>query len=318
MKIYITGIAGFIGYHLATNFVEKGSRELKTYGNDVTGCDNFNSYYNPWLKENRADLLKTFNINVHNKDIIDLNEKDFKDIDVIVHLAAYAGVRNSLENPDNYINTNILGTQHIIKLAEKLQIPVVYASSSSVYAGQTPPFTESMEFKHHKNPYAWSKYVNECQFKHSNLSSSIGFRFFTVYGPHGRPDMALYKFTDKIIEDQPIEIYGHGEMSRDFTYVQDIVNGVQLLIDKVKRINTHEIFNIGSGESIPLMKFVSLIEKNLGRKAKIKFSDMHKADIRHTLADITNIKKLGYVPMTNIENGIRDFVEWYKSYYKKN
>tara|TARA_B100000212_G_scaffold322578_1_gene282000 strand:- start:39 stop:575 length:537 start_codon:yes stop_codon:yes gene_type:complete len=177
---------------------------------------------------------------------------------------------------------------------------------------------EDMNFKHHLNPYAWTKYVNECQFKHSNLPSSIGFRFFTVYGSYGRPDMALHKFTDKIVRDQPIEVFGHGKMSRDFTYVQDIVNGVQLLIDKVHRIDSHEIYNIGSGESVPLMNFVRLIEENLGRKAKVNYVDMHPADIQHTLADITEIKRLGYRPMTSIETGIRSFISWYKDYYQKN
>jgi UDP-glucuronate 4-epimerase len=139
-----------------------------------------------------------------------------------------------------------------------------------------------------------------------------------VYGPYGRPDMALHGFTNNIIKDEPIEVYGHGDMSRDFTYVQDIVNGVLLLIDKVSKINDHQIYNIGSGESVPLMSFVRLIEENLDRKAKINYVDMHPADIRHTLADITEIKRLGYRPMTSIETGIRSFISWYKDYYQKN
>ena len=310
MKIFITGIAGFIGFHLA--------RELKAYGHDVLGCDNYNGMYSPHLKMDRCKVLEMAEIPVKNVDIGFLNEAAVEDSDIIVHLAAWAGVRHSLEQPNIYTKNNILGTQGVIDIAEKLDIPVVYASSSSVYAGQKPPFTEDMNFKHHLNPYAWSKYVNECQFKHSKLRSSIGFRFFTVYGPYGRPDMALHGFTDKIIKDEPIEVFGHGKMSRDFTYVQDIVNGVQLLIDKVHRIDGHEIYNIGSGESVPLMSFVRLIEENLERKAKINYVDMHAADIRHTLADITEIKTLGYRPMTSIETGIRSFISWYKDYYQKN
>ena len=310
MKIFITGIAGFIGFHLA--------RELKAYGHDVLGCDNYNGMYSPHLKMDRCKVLEMAEIPVKNVDIGFLNEAAVEDSDIIVHLAAWAGVRHSLEQPNIYTKNNILGTQGVIDIAEKLDIPVVYASSSSVYAGQKPPFTEDMNFKHHLNPYAWSKYVNECQFKHSKLRSSIGFRFFTVYGPYGRPDMALHGFTDKIIRDEPIEVFGHGKMSRDFTYVQDIVNGVQLLIDKVHRIDGHEIYNIGSGESVPLMSFVRLIEENLERKAKINYVDMHVADIRHTLADITEIKTLGYRPMTSIETGIRSFISWYKDYYEKN
>ena len=310
MKIFITGAAGFIGFHLA--------RELKAYGHDVLGCDNYNGMYSPHLKMDRCKVLEMAEIPVKNVDIGFLNEAAVEDSDIIVHLAAWAGVRHSLEQPNIYTKNNILGTQGVIDIAEKLDIPVVYASSSSVYAGQKPPFTEDMNFKHHLNPYAWSKYVNECQFKHSKLRSSIGFRFFTVYGPYGRPDMALHGFTDKIIKDEPIEVFGHGKMSRDFTYVQDIVNGVQLLIDKVHRIDGHEIYNIGSGESVPLMSFVRLIEENLERKAKINYVDMHVADIRHTLADITEIKTLGYRPMTSIETGIRSFISWYKDYYEKN
>ena len=310
MKIFITGAAGFIGFHLA--------RELKAYGHDVLGCDNYNGMYSPHLKMDRCKVLEMAEIPVKNVDIGFLNEAAVEDSDIIVHLAAWAGVRHSLEQPNIYTKNNILGTQGVIDIAEKLNIPVVYASSSSVYAGQTPPFMEDMNFKHHLNPYAWTKYVNECQFKHSNLPSSIGFRFFTVYGSYGRPDMALHKFTDKIVRDQPIEVFGHGKMSRDFTYVQDIVNGVQLLIDKVHRIDSHEIYNIGSGESVPLMNFVRLIEENLGRKAKVNYVDMHPADIQHTLADITEIKRLGYRPMTSIETGIRSFISWYKDYYQKN
>jgi len=310
MKIFITGAAGFIGFHLA--------RELKAYGHDILGCDNYNGMYSPHLKMDRCKVLEMAEIPVKNVDIGFLNEAAVEDSDIIVHLAAWAGVRHSLEQPNIYTKNNILGTQGVIDIAEKMNIPVVYASSSSVYAGQTPPFTEQMNFKHHLNPYAWTKYVNECQFKHSKLPSSIGFRFFTVYGPYGRPDMALHGFTDKIIRDEPIEVFGHGKMSRDFTYVQDIVNGVQLLIDKVQRIDSHDIYNIGSGESVPLMSFVRLIEENLERKAKINYVDMHPADIRHTLADITEIKSLGYRPMTSIETGIRSFISWYKDYYQKN
>lgn len=310
MKIFITGISGFIGFHLA--------RELKAYGHDVLGCDNYNDMYNPSLKISRYRILEMSKIPVKNADICSLNQLEVEGCDVIVHLAAWAGVRHSLEMQNVYTKNNIIGTQNIIDIAERLNIPVVYASSSSVYAGQNPPFMEDMNFTHHLNPYAWSKYVNECQFKHSNVPSSIGFRFFTVYGPYGRPDMALHGFTNKIIKDEPIEVFGHGDMSRDFTYVQDIVNGVQLLIDKVSKIDDHQIYNIGSGESVPLMSFVRLIEENLDRKAKINYVDMHPADIRHTLADITEIKRLGYRPMTSIETGIRSFISWYKDYYNKN
>ena len=312
MKVFITGITGFIGFHL--------TRELKAFGHTILGVDNLNAYYDKNLKIDRAKILNDSAIQTYADDIRHFNylQDYLDDVDVIVHLAAWAGVRNSLDDPYTYIDNNINGTQRVIDQAEKLNIPVVYASSSSVYAGQEPPFVEDMQFKHHLNPYAWTKYANECQFKSSKLPSSIGFRFFTVYGPYGRPDMALHGFTNNIIKGRPIDVYGFGEMSRDFTYVQDIVNGVQLLIDKVLRSKSHEIYNIGSGESIPLMKFVNLIEENLERKANINYCDMHKADIRHTLADISEIKKLGYRPMTNIETGIAEFISWYKQYYNVN
>ena len=320
MNILVTGSAGFIGFHVAKKLLKKGYK--------VLGIDNHNDYYDQALKENRLNVLNDYEKYKHFR--VDLDAEDSineifsnHNIRVVINLAAQAGVRYSIENPKSYIKSNLNGFFNILNCSKEHNIEhFIYASSSSVYgANEEQPYSESHHTASPLSLYAATKRSTEI-IAHSYSSlfkiNTTGLRFFTVYGPWGRPDMALYKFTDKIIEDQPIEIYGHGEMSRDFTYVQDIVNGVQLLIDKVKRINTHEIFNIGSGESIPLMKFVSLIEENLGRKAKIKFSDMHKADIRHTLADITNIKKLGYVPMTNIENGIRDFVEWYKSYYKKN
>lgn len=310
MNIFITGISGFIGYHLA--------KSLFDLGHIVTGIDNLNNYYDVELKKHRQRLLEADGIHIHNMSTEKIGLiKTIEKSDIIVHLAAHAGVRASLEKPYDYIQNNIVATQKIIDTAEKHDIPVVFASSSSVYSDQIPPFTEDMKLSHHKNPYAWSKYVNECQFKSAAIPS-IGFRFFTVYGPYGRPDMALYKFTKNIIEQKPIDIYNNGDMTRDFTYIQDIINGILLLIERVKNINGNEIYNIGSGDSTPLMDFVDLIEKHTGRKAIKNLCEMHPADVQHTLSDLTKIKELGYKPQTNVDEGIEHFVTWYKRYHGVN
>jgi|TARA_B110000908_G_C10266773_1_gene464827 UDP-glucuronate 4-epimerase len=306
MKIFITGIAGFIGYHLA--------RDLQALGHDVSGMDDYNDYYDPELKADRTNILNQRQIRVDVQDVKYIGLiKNAHSADLIVHLAAYAGVRYSLDNPQLYIDNNVIATAEVIKLAEESDTPVVYASSSSVYGGQN--FTEDAPFQHLSNPYAWSKYVNECQFKHSKLTSSTGFRFFTVYGPYGRPDMALYTFVDNIMNGKPITVNNHGDMTRDFTYVQDIINGILLLIDETIVNNVHDIYNIGSGKSTQLLRFIELIEDNLGIKAEKIMAPMHPADVQNTLADITKIKTLGYKPKTTVEAGISEFVSWYKSYY---
>ena len=302
MKIFITGIAGFIGYHLA--------RDLQALGHDVSGMDDYNDYYDTELKADRTNILNQRQIRVDVQDVKYIGLiKNAHSADLIVHLAAYAGVRYSLDNPQLYIDNNVIATAEVIKLAEESDTPVVYASSSSVYGGQN--FTEDAPFQHLSNPYAWSKYVNECQFKHSKLTSSTGFRFFTVYGPYGRPDMALYTFVDNIMNGKPITVNNHGDMTRDFTYVQDIING----IDETIVNNVHDIYNIGSGKSTQLLRFIELIEDNLGIKAEKIMAPMHPADVQNTLADITKIKTLGYKPKTTVEAGISEFVSWYKSYY---
>ena len=297
-------------------------------GHQVIGLDNLNDYYDPALKHARLERIKHLTQFRFVK--MDLADRDgianlFKDekFDRVIHLAAQAGVRYSIENPMAYIDSNLVGTATILEGCRHNKVQhLVYASSSSVYGmNEKMPFSTDDAVDHPVSLYAATKKSNELMahsYSHLYDLPTTGLRFFTVYGPYGRPDMALHGFTDNIVKGKPIEVFGHGEMSRDFTYVQDIINGVQLLIDKVTQIDTHEIFNIGSGQSVPLMKFVSLIEENLERKADINYVDIHPADIRHTLADITKIKKLGYRPMTNIETGIRDFIGWYKDYYKKN
>ena len=305
-KIYITGIAGFIGFHLA--------EKLAMEGYEVGGMDNFNSYYDPQLKRDRQQILKEkfgISIDPYSLDtqycgaLNPLKETVEHDYDAVVHLAAYAGVRHSLENPQTYIDNNITGTQKLIKKCEELEIPVVYASSSSVDTD-------------HLNPYAWSKYVNECQFKSSSLLSA-GLRFYTVYGEYNRPDMALSLFATAIAQGKPIDVYNHGDMQRDFTYVGDIVNGIHIVLENLlltPAINHHEIYNLGTGKSNELMDYIECLENELGRVSQKNMLPMHPADVKSTLADISKIQGLGYQPTTSIQEGIKHFADWFKEYHK--
>lgn len=310
--ILITGMAGMIGFHSAKHFAKKGWK--------VVGMDNFNHYYDVQLKNDRAAILnKEHGITVEYKDIQDI--KSFSDdVDVILHLAAYANPRHSLDEPQHYIDTNITGTQRIIEAAEKNNIPVVYASSSCVMHGQPLPWNETDRPSHQNNPYGWSKRANECQFMHSNLSRTAGLRFFTVYGPYGRPDMALFKFTDAIVKGEPMTLYNFGDMKRDFTYVQDIVNGIELVVDKAvtDEDRWHEIYNIGYGAQVNLLDFVDEIEKNLGRTGRRMLAPKHPADVPETWSDTTKLQGLGYQPTTPVSEGVARFIEWYKDYYKVN
>ena len=316
--IFITGIAGMIGFHSA--------RKFKTLGWEVIGCDNFNDYYDIDLKKERARLLKEENIKVINSDIRDT--ANFYDVlensDVMLHLAAYANPRHAMEEPQLYIDTNITGTQRLVEVAEKLNLPVVYASSSCVMHGQPLPWNELDVPGHQNNPYGWSKRVNECQFMHSKIDRTIGLRFFTVYGPYGRPDMALFKFTDAIVNETPLTLYNYGDMKRDFTYVDDIVQGIVIVTDVIFKPSgtsdgvRHEIYNIGYGEQVQLMDFVEEIEKNLDRKGTYDKVPAHPADMPATWSDTSKLQALGYKPTTPISEGVTKFIEWYKEYYNVN
>lgn len=315
MKIFITGIAGMIGFHSAKHFASLGWQ--------VTGVDNFNTYYDPQLKHDRANiLLDEYDVHTIFGDI--QQPQSYRDAistsDVVLHLAAYANPRHSMEEPQHYIDTNITGTQRIIEVAEEHGVPVVYASSSCVMHGQPLPWNEYDRPTHQNNPYGWSKRSNECQFMHSKLPRSAGLRFFTVYGPYGRPDMALFKFTDAIVKGNPLTLYNYGDMKRDFTYVQDIVNGVELVVYKVVKDEEvyHEIYNIGYGEQVNLIDFVEEIEKNLNRDSIRDLVPAHPADVPETWSDTTKLRSLGYKPITPIADGIREFVTWYKNYYGVN
>ena len=305
-KIYITGIAGFIGFHLA--------EKLAMEGYEVGGMDNFNSYYDPQLKRDRQQILKEkfgISIDPYSLDtqycgaLNPLKETVEHDYDAVVHLAAYAGIRHSLDNPQTYIDNNITGTQKLIKKCEELEIPVVYASSSSVDSD-------------HLNPYAWSKYVNEKQFESSKLLSA-GLRFYTVYGEYNRPDMALSLFAAAIAQGKPIDVYNHGDMQRDFTYVGDIVNGIHIVLENLlltPAINHHELYNLGTGKSNELMDYIECLENELGRVSQKNMLPMHPADVKSTQADITKIQGLGYQPTTSIQEGIKHFADWFKEYHK--
>jgi len=310
MKVYITGIAGFIGYHTAIHLNEQG--------HEVVGCDNFNDYYDPELKYDRADMLNARGIAVDAMDLCDICSSDIHGMDMVLHLAGYAGVRDSLANPYEYIQNNVVDTQILIDVCTKYDVPIVYASSSSVCAGADMPFKEDSPFHHHSNPYAWSKYVNECQFKSSNLPTAIGLRFFTVYGPWGRPDMALHTFADQITAGRQIELYNYGNMKRDFTYVKDIVKGVYIALKLCynRSIKLNDIYNIGYGKMENLTTYVEELEKNLGKVAVAKLLvPAHPADALATWSDISKLSALGYKPTTSIVEGIKEFTDWYKEYY---
>ena len=316
MKICITGLAGFIAFHLAN--------KLKSEGHEICGFDNYNNYYDPDLKFARSAELAKNDINVDYLSLDD-GEKPLKEYmaskkpDVVVHLAAYAGVRDSLDNPDAYINTNIVGTHNLIKACEASGVnKVVYASTSCVMAGNKLPWNEADNTGYQLNPYGYSKATNECQFMTSKLDT-VGLRFFTVYGPWGRPDMALFDFTKNIIANNPIELFNFGDMIRDFTYVDDIVQGIEIVANKLYETEgMNEIYNIGYGEQVKLEDFVDCIENNLERKAERSYVPMHPADTQATWSDTTKLQALGYKPTTSMKEGVEKFISWYKEYYNVN
>lgn len=314
MKILLTGAAGFIGFHTA--------QVLLARGDTVIGLDNLNAYYEPTLKEARLKILEEHpNFSFIKGDILDRPTvaKAMKGCDRVIHLAALAGVRYAFEHPDEYIDINITGFFHVIDEVRKQKIPgLIYASSSSVYGGNTKlPSSEADRTDNQLSLYGMNKKDNELMahtYHHLYGIPVTGLRFFTVYGPYGRPDMALFLFTDAILKGNEMQIYGEGKMQRDFTYVDDIVSGIVASCDKNY---PEEIFNLGCGRQEELMDFVTMIEKACGTEGKKIFMDMQPGDVRASLADISHAKeKLGYEPKTRIAEGIPKFVEWYRTYYK--
>jgi len=312
MKILITGAAGFIGSHLADSLLEDGF--------EVYGLDNYNTYYDPSIKHDRVQY---FGHQVFKCDLKDFDDLDhaFGQInpDIVIHLAARAGVRDSVGNEQLYHNDNIIATQNLIQVCKMYDVAkVVYASTSSVYGGTPIPptgWTEDEVTGHQLNPYAYTKYCNECQFRISGLNN-VGLRFFTVYGPWGRPDMALFDFTKNIVAGNSIEAFNYGEMKRDFTYVGDIIEGIKIAL--FSDIPSNEIFNIGRGKQVELMHFISCISKELGRDADVILAPRHPADTLETWSDTSKLRELGYKPRVNIEVGVEAFVRWYKDYYGVN
>ncbi|AEF95785.1 NAD-dependent epimerase/dehydratase family protein [Methanotorris igneus] len=312
-NILVTGSAGFIGFHLSKYLLENYDDV------NVIGIDNLNNYYNPMLKEKRNEILKNYEnyhfikLDFSDWDSLVENLKD-REIDLIVHLGAQAGVRYSLENPWTYIKSNDMGTLNIFELARKLDIEkVVYASSSSVYGGNKKiPFSEDDRVDNPISLYAATKRSNELMaytYHHLYGIKMIGLRFFTVYGEYGRPDMAFWKFTKNILLGKPIEVYNYGKMERDFTYISDIVDGIIKSIDKNF---DYEIFNLGNDNPTNLEYAISLIEKYLGKKAIKDYKPIQPGDVERTWADLTKSRKLlGYDPKVRIEEGLKRFCEWF-------
>ena len=319
MKYLISGCAGFIGFHLCMKL-------LKNKKNKIIGIDNLNEYYDIDLKKNRLKILKKNKINFKffKIDLADYNKLNSifskTNINIVINLAAQAGVRYSINNPKVYVESNINGFFNILDISKNHNIKnFYYASTSSVY-GDTKKFP-NREIDTTDNPlsfYAATKKSNEvlahAYSKIYNMKTT-GLRFFTVYGPYGRPDMALFKFTKNILNNKIIKIYNNGEHTRDFTYIDDVINAIVLLISH-KNKNLYEIYNIGSSKPIKLMKFINLIELNLNKKAKTRFVNLQKGDVEKTFSSIKKIKKLvSFKPQTTINEGIQKFIDWYKYYY---
>ncbi len=337
-NILITGAAGFIGFHL--------SKELVLEGYSVIGIDNFSDYYDTNLKKSRIELIEkltkenSLDFTIINGDIKDKNliKNLFSKYrpEIVINLAAQAGVRYSIENPDEYVETNFTGFFNIIDNAKEFNTKnFIYASSSSVYGGNTSKlFKETENVDHPLNLYAVTKRSNELlahSYSHLYGLPTTGLRFFTVYGPWGRPDMAIYLFTKAIINNSEIEIFNNGNMSRSFTYIDDIVEGVKSILEDIPCHNKKydraqidpssswapfRILNIGNSKSYVLSDLINLIEQNLGKKAKKKYLKMHKGDVPNTKADTHLLEEIiGPKSFVSIETGIKKFIDWYKEYY---
>ena len=335
--ILVTGSAGFIGFHLC--------RRLLDNGNNVIGIDNINDYYDVHLKEKRLEILnevelknnkwKFFKTDLTNKESL-LKIFEYYSPKIVVNLAAQAGVRYSLENPSAYINSNIVGFSNILEACKKTEVKnLLYASSSSVYGGNTKiPFSENDSVNHPVSLYAATKRSNELMahsYSHLYGLSCTGLRFFTVYGPWGRPDMAPMIFANAIINKKPLKIFNHGNMSRSFTFIDDVIEILMKFLDKPaipdKLFNTinpnsstswsaHRIFNIGDNKSIKITQFINFLERELGLKAIKEFKNMQKGDIVNTLSDNRILEEwIGTYPKTPLNIGIKKFIDWYLQYY---
>lgn len=318
-QILVTGVAGFIGFHL-------GQALLKA-GFSVVGIDNMNDYYDVSLKKARLSQLENSdNFIFYEKDIGDLESINaiFKSHSpqVVVHLAAQAGVRYSLSHPHLYVQSNIVGFTNIIEACRHHEVEhLIYASTSSVYGANTVlPYKESDAVDHPLTIYAASKKANELiahSYSHLYQLPTTGLRFFTVYGPWGRPDMAFFSFTRQILKSLPIQVYNFGKMQRDFTYIDDIVNGILLVVKKkADPAAPYKIYNIGRGSPVPLLDYIGSIEEALGKEAIKEFMPMQDGDVLATHADISALERdTGYRPSVSYQEGVRHFVDWYQSFY---
>jgi len=331
-KIFVTGAAGFIGYSVAKVMLERGD--------EVVGIDNLSDYYDVNLKKARLKILSAFpNFTFHALDITDKENLFalFKTsaFDEGIHLAAQAGVRYSLINPQSYLDSNIIGFGNILEACRAYPVAhLVYASSSSVYGGNTKmPFSEEDPVAHPVSLYAATKRANELMahsYAHLFHLPSTGLRFFTVYGPWGRPDMALFDFTKKILSGESITVFNHGNMKRDFTYIDDIVAGVLAVLEKPPVANPNwkddsvstsfapcRVLNIGNHHPVDLIDFIEAIEEATGKKAKMEMAPMQPGDVPATYADISRLKQLtGFTPKTAVKTGVEAFVNWYRTFYK--
>ncbi len=335
MNVLVTGSAGFIGFHTSKRLLEEG--------HDVIGYDNVNDYYDPKLKESRLEILSDFDrFTFYRNDLEDeskVNQVIKKHHpQIVVHLAAQAGVRYSLVNPQAYIDSNIVGFFNILEGSREYEIDhLVYASSSSVYGlNEKMPFSTEDNVDHPISLYGATKKSNELMahsYSHLYGLPTTGLRFFTVYGPWGRPDMALFLFTEAILRDKPIKVYNSGRMKRDFTHIDDVVDGLMRVINKPPGVSTnwnalvpdpassrapYKVYNIGSNNPVKLMDFIEVLENHLGKKAQMDFLPMQPGDVPISHADADQlIEEFDFAPKTGIQQGIKSFVDWYKDFYSE-
>lgn len=333
MKILVTGAAGFVGFHLSKKLLEESV--------EIIGIDNLNDYYDPALKDARLEVLSQYdNFTFHKVDL-----KDKADVDgifeqyrpeYVIHLAAQAGVRYSIENPYAYVDSNLIGFMNILEACRNFPVEhLLYASSSSVYGGnKVAPFSTNHNVDHPVSLYAATKKSNELMahtYSHLYNIPTTGLRFFTVYGPYGRPDMAYFSFTNAIVAGDPIKVFNHGKMERDFTYIDDVVEGIVKLIDHIptakpewdeskddisESFAPYKIYNIGNNNPVPLMRFINALEAALGKEAEKIYMEMQPGDVLRTYADVSDLERdVNYKPSTSIEDGLAKFVEWYKEFY---
>ena len=335
--VFITGVAGFIGYHLAEKLIEKNIK--------VVGIDNINDYYTVQLK---YDRLKELGINQefasnfgqkvlsskHEEKMIfyrmNLEDKEslaqlFKtySFDAVVNMAAQAGVRYSIENPDAYGQSNLVGFLNILECCRNYNVKkLLYASSSSIYGNSSDvPFSTNQNVDHPISLYAATKKANELMahaYSHLYDFQTIGLRFFTVYGPWGRPDMAMFLFTDAILNHQPLKVFNHGDLSRDFTYIDDIIQGIDKILEDKNTNEKYQLYNIGNSKPVQLMDFIKEVELSTGEKAILEMYPMQAGDVNQTWADVQELKdKFGYNPNYPVDKGVYNFVQWYRKYYNK-